>query len=228
MRRLPLLLLLLALPAYAADPLISRLGDSAVELKKGDYAAALKIDEGVIDKMFDRLGPGDAETKWFGIALGHKALALAGLGRNDDALWFWQMALNILPDLERSDMSMFGAPAEFLKKYHLPPKRPEMLSLAENRPVPANVHAPVVINRTKPRYPEGARLFRIRGMVVVDCVIDKNGTVRDVRLKQTLPAPTMSYAAMEAIHQWTFKPATLDDRPVDVFFTLTVNFKLER
>jgi len=225
-RRL-LLLLLLALPAYAGDPFIERLGDSAIELKQGEYAKALKIDDGVIDDMFDRLGPGDAETKWFAIALGHKALALAGLGRNDDAIWFWQMAVNIHPDLARADMSMFGAPAGFLKQYHLPPLRPEK-SLVIGEPAgTGKIHAPVVINRTKPRYPEGARLFRIRGIVVVDCVIDKNGKMRDMRLKQVLPAATMSYAAMEAMHQWTFKPATLDDRPVDAYFTLTVNFKLE-
>jgi len=221
-----LLLLLLALPAYA-DPLINRLGDSAVELKSGRYAKALKIDNGVIDDMFERLGPGDAETKWFAVALGHKALALAGLGQNDDAIWFWHMAVNIYPDLERADISMFGAPAEFLKKHPLPPEHPEMLCLSLNGPVPANCRAPVAVNRVKPRYPEGARLFRVRGKAIVDCVIDKNGTVRDVRLKQALPAPTLSYAAMQAIHQWTFKPATLDDQPVDVFFRLTVNFKLE-
>jgi len=222
-----LLLLLMALPAYATDPLIDRLGDSAVELTKGDYAKALKIDNGVIDDMFEKLGPGDAETKWFAIALGHKALALAGLGQNDDAIWFWHMAVNIYPDLERADLSMFGAPAEFLKKHPLPPPHPAMLCLPEDLPVPANCRAPVVVNRVQPRYPEGARLSRVRGKTVVDCVIDKTGTVRDVRLKQALPAPTLSYAAMQAIHQWRFKPATLDDRPVDVFFTLTVNFKLE-
>ena len=106
-----LLPLLFAVSAYAADPFISRLGDSATALKSGDYAKALKIDERLIDDMVERLGPGDAESKWFAVAVLHKAVALAGLGRNDDAVWYWHVALNIYPAIAESDMSMFGAPA---------------------------------------------------------------------------------------------------------------------
>jgi protein TonB len=34
-------------------------------------------------------------------------------------------------------------------------------------------------------------------------------------------------AAVDAIKQWRFKPATLNGRPVTVYYNLTVNFKLQ-
>ena len=145
--------LVAAASSYAADPFISRLGDSATALKADDYAKALKIDERLVDDMVERLGPGDAESKWFAVAVLHKALALAGLGRNDDAVWYWHVALNIYPAIAESDMSMFGAPAEFLKQHPLAPPAAS--------PVGGNIHPPKTIKRVEPRYPMGARAFRV-------------------------------------------------------------------
>ena len=45
---------------------------------------------------------------------------------------------------------------------------------------------------------------------------------RDMRRKSGL-----TEAAIDAVKQWKFKPATLDNRPVSVYFTLTVNFQLQ-
>ena len=213
-----LLPLLFAVSAYAADPFISRLGDSATALKSGDYAKALKIDERLIDDMVERLGPGDAESKWFAVAVLHKAVALAGLGRNDDAVWYWHVALNIYPAIAESDMSMFGAPAEFLKQHPLAPPAAS--------PVGGNIHPPKTIKRVEPRYPMGARAFRVSGIAIFTCVIDKNGSLSDIAMKKALPAPTLSYMAMEALRQWKFEPATIDGKPVDVFFNLTISYTL--
>ena len=34
-------------------------------------------------------------------------------------------------------------------------------------------------------------------------------------------------AALDAVEKWKFKPATLEGKPVKVFYTLTVNFNLQ-
>ena len=82
------------------------------------------------------------------------------------------------------------------------------------------------IKRIEPRYPEKARLLRISGIVILECTIDKSGVVRDGRVLKGLPVPTMAYAALEAVRHWTFQPATVDGEPVNVFFNLTINFRL--
>ena len=215
-------LLFVAVSAYAADPLIARLGKSEEELKKGNYDRALKIDDRLIDDMVDNLGPGDEETKWFAVALLHKAFALRGLGHDDEALWFWHMALNIRPGLAEADMSMFGAPAEFLKQHPL--QLPDLPHAGFSK---STVQAPKPVKRVEPRYPYAARYFHVSGIVILESVIDKNGDVRDVNVLKALPAGTISYAAMQAVRQWKFEPAKLEGKPVDVLFNLTINFKLQ-
>ena len=47
------------------------------------------------------------------------------------------------------------------------------------------------------------------------------------------PRGTYSYlfptqpAALDAIRQWTFEPATLGGKPVDVYYNLTMKFQLD-
>ncbi len=212
---------LAAVSAYATDPFIARLGKSEELLKKGDYEKALKIDNRLIDDMVDNLGPGDEETKWFAVALLHKAFALRGVGQDNEAIWFWHMALNIRPRLAEADMSTFGAPAEFLKQYPLVPA--DLPHADSKRP---NVQAPKTLKRVEPVYPYAVRWFHVSGIVILECVIDKNGDIRDVTVKKALPAGTILYTAMQALRQWKFAPATMDGKPVEVLFNLTFNYKL--
>jgi TonB family protein len=91
--------------------------------------------------------------------------------------------------------------------------------------VGGDVKAPVLINRVEPIYPEEARRARIMGIVIVQAIITRDGVVKNVEVLKPLPYG-LDQAAVDAVKQWTFKPATLDGKPVDVIFNLTVNFML--
>ena len=95
------------------------------------------------------------------------------------------------------------------------------------RRVGGSVESPKPISRVQPVYPELARLAGIQGVVIVEAVIDEHGDVTQVRVLKGLPMG-LSTAAVDAVRQWKFSPATYDGRPVAVYFTLTVNFKLQR
>jgi periplasmic protein TonB len=86
---------------------------------------------------------------------------------------------------------------------------------------------PQIVHQVQPRYTELARRSGVQGTVIVEAVIDENGNVTKVRVLRGLPMG-LDKAAVEAIQQWRFKPATLADKPVKVFFTLTVNFTIQR
>jgi protein TonB len=76
-------------------------------------------------------------------------------------------------------------------------------------------------------YPEVALKARISGIVIVEAIISRDGTVKDVRVLKPLPFG-LDQAAVDAVKQWTFKPASLNGQPVDVLFNLTINFKLDK
>ncbi|HUP61240.1 MAG TPA: energy transducer TonB [Thermoanaerobaculia bacterium] len=95
----------------------------------------------------------------------------------------------------------------------------------EPRRVGGDVEPPVLVTRTEPRYTEVARKARISGIVIVECIIDENGDVRDVRVLKPLPFG-LDRAAADAVKQWKFRPGMLNGQPVEVVFNLTVTFKL--
>lgn len=85
---------------------------------------------------------------------------------------------------------------------------------------------PVVIERVSPRYPDEERKGRVQGEVVLATQIDETGAVTDVRAVRSV-SPGLELAAIEAVRQWKFRPATRDGRPVPVTFHITINFSLD-
>jgi TonB family protein len=47
-----------------------------------------------------------------------------------------------------------------------------------------------------------------------------------VRVLKGLPMG-LDHAAVDAVQKWKFKPATLEGRPVKVYYVLTVNFQVQ-
>lgn len=86
---------------------------------------------------------------------------------------------------------------------------------------------PAVIYQVQPRYTEAARKAGVQGAVIVDAVIDEQGRVTDVKLLRGLPMG-LDKEAVAAVRQWRFTPATLQGKPVKVYFSLTVNFRIQR
>ena len=92
--------------------------------------------------------------------------------------------------------------------------------------VGGEVKAPVLVHRVAPHYPEDARKARAMGIVIVEALVDRQGRIVDVEILKNMPFG-MGQAAVDAVRQWQFRPATMNGEPVDVIFNLTVNFKLD-
>lgn len=87
--------------------------------------------------------------------------------------------------------------------------------------------APRVIERVMPVYPELAKRIRKTGRVIVKAVIDASGTVRDAQVLSRPLGFGLEDSALKAIYQWRFEPARLGDRPMAVYFNLTIDFSLQ-
>lgn len=74
-------------------------------------------------------------------------------------------------------------------------------------------------------YPETAKEAGIEGRVIVQFVVDKNGTVTNPKVARRAHE-ILDEAALEAVKQQTFKPGTKDGQPVPVQMSLPVTFQL--
>jgi len=88
------------------------------------------------------------------------------------------------------------------------------------------VTRPVILERVEPQYTETARRVRLEGTVIVQAVIDEQGRVTDVKVLKNLPMG-LDQAAVDAVSRWRFQPATLHGRPVKVYYSLTVVFRVQ-
>ncbi|MFQ6676154.1 MAG: energy transducer TonB [Fidelibacterota bacterium] len=76
-------------------------------------------------------------------------------------------------------------------------------------------------------YPEIAREAGVEGTVIVQAFVNKNGRVTETFVLKGLPGTGLDEAAVEAIRKTPFKPAKQRDRPVGVWISIPINFKLK-
>ena len=88
------------------------------------------------------------------------------------------------------------------------------------------VMKPVKLSGDDPKYSEIARKARIQGTVILEAIINQNGDVLRVRTIKGLPLE-LTDNAIAAVKTWKYEPATLDGKPVSVYYQLTINFRLE-
>jgi TonB family protein len=209
-----------AVEKYIAERWNSRLVTTTGMLKAGSYKEALPILRNVVDEMVSMLGPGDEATYVIVVPLIQIAVAEEGAGDHNAALWHWDMAQTLYPKAAEADLSSFGAPGQTLKRNILSnPNPPACMHVAGKEPLAK------VIEHVEPKYPEGPRKFRERGMVIMNLTIGADGSISEPRVVKALPTP-LTYDALEAVRLWKFAPATLDGKPVPSNFCLTINYKL--
>jgi TonB family protein len=90
--------------------------------------------------------------------------------------------------------------------------------------VPEETTKQLLLNQVPPSYPEEAVRVGLQGTVVLQAIIARDGSVRDVTLVR---GPfVLARAAVEAVRQWQYKPYILNGQPVEAQTFVTVNFRL--
>jgi len=84
--------------------------------------------------------------------------------------------------------------------------------------------AQVLSRPVSPNYPLLAKQMKVQGAVVLQALIDRNGSIQDI---QVLSGPAiLSAAAREAVRQWRFKPYYQSGHAVETEARITVNFTI--
>jgi TonB family protein len=92
--------------------------------------------------------------------------------------------------------------------------------------VPAGGTQPEELDRVVPRYPAAARRMNAQGAVVVRGIVRRDGTIDNLEVIKDLPGG-LGDEARRAVSRWRFRPATYRGEPIDVYYTVTVNFRLQ-
>ncbi len=79
-----------------------------------------------------------------------------------------------------------------------------------------------LIRQVPPQYPTFARTAGIKGTVVLQAVIGKDGTVKNVQALHGPPA--LIQPAVDAVKQWRYKPFSLNGEPAEADIQINVNF----
>lgn len=83
---------------------------------------------------------------------------------------------------------------------------------------------PVKTKDVRPSYPRDALSSRVQGTVLIEALIDTSGKVGRAHI---LSKPSVfDAAALNAVLQWEFAPATRNGAPVTTAMTTTVSFSL--
>jgi len=90
----------------------------------------------------------------------------------------------------------------------------------------AGLKLPVGIYQPLPLYTEQARKARIEGLVMLQAVIRKDGTVDSFKVIRGLGYGLDESAINTIATKWRFKPGTLNGLPVDVLANIEVSFRL--
>jgi len=91
-------------------------------------------------------------------------------------------------------------------------------------PVSQGVTGGSLVRSVAPTYPETAKRQKIQGDVVLQAVVEVDGTVRDLTLVSG--DPVLAGAARQAVTQWRYSPYLLNGKPVSMRTSITIRFTL--
>jgi len=89
------------------------------------------------------------------------------------------------------------------------------------------VITPVLLREVKPQYTADAMRAKVQGSVIVECIVNVDGTVGDAHVKRSLDGVFgLDQEALKAAKQWRFRPGTYHGQAVPVRITIELTFSL--
>lgn len=90
----------------------------------------------------------------------------------------------------------------------------------------SGIQDPRVLKEVRPAYFASAFNSGVQGEVLMEAVVEADGTVGDVRIRKALH-PDLDEAALAAARQWQFAPASQAGKPIAVVVTLALSFRIK-
>jgi TonB family protein len=102
-------------------------------------------------------------------------------------------------------------------------KNPSVLSEKPQVQVPAEVMEKLLLHRVEPTYPPEARRENLQGIIAIDIVVGRDGSV--VSMKALNGPDVLARAAMDALRWWKFEPFRVNGEAAVAETTVAVEFR---
>lgn len=93
--------------------------------------------------------------------------------------------------------------------------------------VGGNIRPPMKLKDVKPVYPAASQEAGHEGVVEIEAVIGKDGSVTAARVTSPEVYPELAAAAVDAVRRWTYSATLLNGTPVEVVMSVSISFALE-
>ncbi|HCS65030.1 MAG TPA: energy transducer TonB [Cellvibrio sp.] len=97
-------------------------------------------------------------------------------------------------------------------------------------PAPAPILPPRAeadqLSNPAPIYPSLSRRLREEGIVVLEILIKADGSVGEIKIKNSSGFKRLDETAVKAVKQWRYHPATQGDKKIDFWYEQPVEFNL--
>jgi TonB family protein len=111
---------------------------------------------------------------------------------------------------------------EIQVSFSLAPAKPEKEKVYEPGD---DIVLPVPITEVKPAYPRELMAAGVQGTVLLECVVDTDGTAKAIAVRKPLN-PVLDAAAVDALKQWRFEPGRRQGEAVPVRVELEMTFSV--
>jgi periplasmic protein TonB len=89
------------------------------------------------------------------------------------------------------------------------------------------VETPRLLQEVKPQYTAQAMRAKIQGEVLLECIVQPDGSVGNIKVVRSLDSAFgLDQEAIKAARQWRFQPGTRQGQPVPVLVTIAIAFTL--
>lgn len=83
------------------------------------------------------------------------------------------------------------------------------------------------LNNPRPAYPSLSKRLREQGTVILEVLIKTDGTVGDVRIKESSGFKRLDNTAMKAVRQWRYTPARRGTEAIEFWYSQPIEFALQ-
>jgi protein TonB len=88
------------------------------------------------------------------------------------------------------------------------------------------IQAPALVKRVEPSYPPIAVSAHLEGVVILEAIVGRDGTVDEVKVLRSVH-PLLDREAELALKQWRYSPLVLNGIAERFVLTVTLSFHLQ-